>query len=415
MSLRRISGICMECGRVQPVSASEYVCHCALGGNLSIRYTDAPTSPESVRFAISNATTDSLWRYEVLLPASSAFASGLTVGRTPLYDVGMVNEAHLLFKDDSRNPSGSLKDRATEVVLAFAREQGVREVIVASTGNAAASTACIGAAMRLSVSIIVPRDVPDAKLAQAIAYGARVFKVDGDYDDAFELSRKITETHGTFNRNTGLNPFTREGKKTCAFEIAEQLGWISPEWVIVPTGDGNILSGVWKGFRELNHLKVITGSPRLVAAQAESSNAICRALDLHRRGHVGQCPPVTPSTIADSISVRKPRDGTAAVSALIESCGLALCVSDAEIIAAVHQLASTWGLFVEPSSAAAFAAFQQLSQRGQFKRGDRVICLLTGTGLKDLRSVSPECSGASIPRIEPDGWRHWPAQLRHIS
>jgi threonine synthase len=397
---------------MQEVSASEYVCHCLLRGNLSILCTDVPASPETILSAISTstATPDSLWRYEPFLPVSSAFASGLAVGRTPLYDVGTVNEVHLFFKDESRNPSGSLKDRATEVVLAFAREQGIREVIVASTGNAAASTACIGAAMRLTVNVIVPRDVPDVKLAQAIAYGARVFKINGDYEDAFELARKITEIHGTFNRNTGLNPFTREGKKTCALEIAEQLGWSSPDWVIVPTGDGNILSGIWKGFCELRALKITAGLPRLVAAQAESSNAISRALDVHRGFHPGPHRVVAPSTIADSISVRKPRDATAAVGALIGSRGFGFSVSDADIITAIHQLASTWGLFVEPSSAAAFATFQQLTLRGHFNPGDRVICLLTGTGLKDLRPALLEGSDARISRIEPNDWRHWPPQ-----
>ncbi|CAO3439375.1 threonine synthase [Azospirillum doebereinerae] len=396
---------CLTCGRTHRLSATTGICNCERRGNLAVRY---PLDSARRRALLDSTAADepSLWRYAPLLPVERRFSSRLAVGRTPLLDCGDVGGARLHIKDETRNPSGSLKDRASEVVAAVAAAHGLRDVIVASTGNAAASLACVAASAGLRAVIVVPQTVPQAKLAQILAYGATVYRVAGGYDDAFALVEAVSRERGLFNRSTGLNPFTREGKKTCALEIAEQLGWRAPDWVIVPTGDGNILSAVWKGFRELAALGILSAVPRLVAAQSVASSVIART----HGAHSALPPPgAAEDTIADSIAVEQPRDGVAALMALRCSDGLAVEVDDRAIVAAVRHVASRFGLFVEPSSAAAFAAFERLSEAGLIERGQRVVCLATGTGLKDPRPVlaaaSPEALGGVAPLVQPGDWR----------
>ncbi|HYH19573.1 MAG TPA: threonine synthase [Azospirillum sp.] len=396
---------CVACGRSHRLSATAGTCGCDRRGTLAVRYPLDAARRAALLDRVA-AGDRSLWRYAPLLPVEPRFASRLAVGGTPLLDCGEVGGvfggARLFLKDETRNPSGSLKDRASEVVVAVASAHGLREVIVASTGNAAASLACVAASAGLRAVIVVPRTVPQAKLAQILAYGATVYRVDGTYDDAFALVESASRAHGLFNRSTGLNPFTREGKKTCALEIAEQLGWRAPDWVIVPTGDGNILSAVWKGFRELAALGLLRTVPRLVAAQSVASAGIARAFGAHP---ALPPPDSAAATIADSITVDEPRDITAALPALGESGGLAVEVDDRAIVAAVRTVAARFGLFVEPSSAAAFAAFERLGAAGLVGRGQRVVCLATGTGLKDLRPVlsaaSPEALADIAPLVRP--------------
>lgn len=263
---------CIGCGRRHDVWPGVYHCTCERQENLAIGYDLGPTTRAALLQSVAE-NENSLWRYAPLLPIDRRYRSPLNVGWTPLYDFGEYARTRFFLKDETRNPSGTLKDRASEVVIAAAAAHDIADVIVASTGNAAASLACIGAAAHIHVTILVPRTVPDAKLAQIVAYGAAVYKVDGTYDDAYALAQKVSAAKGIFNRSTGLNPFTREGKKTCAFEIAEQLKWQAPDWVIVPAGDGNILSALWKGFEELAALGLLPSLPRMVAAQAAAFRA----------------------------------------------------------------------------------------------------------------------------------------------
>jgi threonine synthase len=396
--LRTTRADCVACGREHRLSARSGHCDCERRENLSVRYPlDPATRSELLRTVGENQP--SLWRYAPILPVDARFGSRLKVGWTPLLDCGDVGGTHLYIKDETRNPSGSLKDRASEVVVAVAVAHGIADVIVASTGNAAASLACIAASAGIRATILVPESAPPAKLAQIMAYGASVYRVAGSYDDACSLALKVSENFELFNRSTGINPFTREGKKTCALEIAEQLGWQAPDWVLVPTGDGNILSAVWKGFQELAALGLLTSLPRLAAVQSAASCAIVKAYGPHPARHRPD------RTIADSITVDEPRDRTAALAALSASDGLAVEVDDHAIVDAVQALASRFGVFVEPSSAAAFAAFEFLNQAGQFKRGHRVVCLATGTGLKDLRGVLTPGRVDALPLVDPDDWQ----------
>lgn len=390
---------CVACGRRHDLKPESCQCDCARKENLSVYCDLGPATRAAMLKSVAD-NAYSLWRYAPLLPVDRQFGSHLGVGWTPLYDVGEYLGTQLFLKDETRNPSGSLKDRASEVVVAVAAAHGIGDVIVASTGNAAASLACIGAAAGVHVTILVPLTIPAAKLAQIQAYGASVYRVDGTYDDAYELARQVSVAQDLFNRSTGLNPFTREGKKTCSFEIAEQLGWQAPDWVIVPTGDGNILSGIWKGFQELAALGLLPTLPRLVAVQSAASDVIARSFDPEWARIAPTPGPL--HTIADSITVTEPRDMTAALLALSASRGTAFVVDDAEIVAAVRLLASGFGVFCEPSSAAGFAAFERLRQRGDIKPHERVVCIVTGNGLKDLRAVSNQ---DVVPTIAPDAWQ----------
>ncbi|MFD7729446.1 threonine synthase [Kitasatospora phosalacinea] len=374
---------CCLCDRPAGGAGGAAACDCEPAPNRRAVTEPPPTARE---FLDSLAGRD-LWRYQALLPARREHGSGLQVGGTPLLDLGTaLDGVRLRAKDETRNPSGSLKDRATEVALAVARAHGHHEVVAASTGNAGASMACIAAAQGLRATVFVPAAAPPAKLTQIRAYGAELRTVDGSYDEAFDRAVAHAREHGLYCRNTGVNPYTREGKKTCALEIAEALGWDVPDWVVVPCGDGNILSGIGAGFAELADLGLLPGVPRLIAAQAASSDSIRRswAAALARGGRVDREPvPVTPATAADSIAVSRPRDHLAAVRALLRSDGLAAAVAEEEIRWAAGELARRFGLWVEPSTAAGYAALARLRREGTVREGDSAVLLLTGTGLKD--------------------------------
>jgi threonine synthase len=335
-----------------------------------------------------------VFRYQPLLPVSRLeLAAPLRVGWTPLYEAprlgAMAGLKNLRLKDDGQNPSASFKDRAGAVALVRARETGARVLCGASTGNAGSSMACLAASVGMPCVIFVPEKAPAAKIAQLLVFGAKVLAVKGSYDDAFDLCMAVCARRGWFNRNTGHNPFTREGKKTVAFEIFEQLGRI-PEWVVVATGDGNILSGAWKGFRDLQEAGIADGTPKMLCAQSEESAAISAAArQLQAAGGTPdwtkvEIAPVRATTLADSISVDIPRDGLAAVRAVVESGGAAVTVPDAEILAAIPEIARGAGVFAEPAASCAWAALKKAAREGIVRPEETVVCLITGNGLKDV-------------------------------
>ncbi len=392
---------CIACSTEQRTDFAGFVCP-VCGGNLEITYDHADIAPVF-------GAGDGMFRYEALLPCSDPGRTlPLKIGGTPLYRAERLGASagleNLWLKDETGNPSSSIKDRASAVALLRAREIGADTVAVASTGNAGSSTACLAAAMGLHAVVFVPESAPPAKLAQALAYGARVLAVRGSYDDAYDLCLNVCEERGWFNRSTGFNPFTREGKKTSSFEVWEQLGQV-PDRVIVPTGDGNILSGVWKGWRDLHAAGLIERLPKIDCAQSKGSDAICRTIERVRSS--GQDPEwdsielesVAADTIADSISVDRPRDGLAAVRAVIESGGEAVTVSDEDILAAIGELASASGIFAEPAAAAPWAAAKRLVEDGRIDQDETVVLLITGNGLKDVAAVpagKPELIDADI-------------------
>jgi threonine synthase len=357
------------------------------------------------RDALASNRETTLWRYRDLLPiAPDTIVPPLAVGWTPLYhaprlaqDLG-IRQAWV--KDDGANPTGSLKDRASTMVVAHALEKGVRVVSTASTGNAAAALAGVGASVNhtpLEIIIFVPATAPEAKIAQLLVYGATVLLVEATYDTAFDLCYEMCVSENWYCRNTGINPYTSEGKKTVAFEIAEQLNWQVPDVVIVSVGDGSIIGGVHKGLRELQQLGWIERVPRLIGVQAEGSSPLVKAWQ-NNQSAVDMQPQVV-HTIADSISAGLPRDRVKAMRAVRETNGAFVAVTDAAIIAAIPTFARLTGVFAEPSTSAIYAGAKQALEQGYLQPDESVVFISTGNGLKDVRRAQESVSGGL--RVQP--------------
>jgi len=390
---------CIRCGKDHKYQDTKYNC-AACGGNLQVLY-DYNLIKKRLNYDVLKDNPErSIWRYLDILPvASIKNIPPVQVGWTPLYraeklgaEAGVPN---LYIKDDGRNPSASFKDRASAVVTARALELREKVITTASTGNAASSLACLTASLDMKTVIFVPQTAPAAKIAQLLVFGAVVIMVEGTYDDAFDLCLKASAEYGWYNRSTGINPLTREGKKTCSFEICEQLNWETPDKVFVPVGDGNIISGIWKGFVEFHRLGIIERLPQLVAVQAEHSDAVKRAFESG-----GDIQPVSGLTIADSISVSVPRDGLAAVMAIKDSEGFAVSVTDAEILAAIPRIARGSNVFAEPAAAATYAGLLKAVREGRMKSNESVVLLITGNGLKDVQSAMKSVGKPYL--IKPD-------------
>jgi threonine synthase len=315
---------------------------------------------------------------------------------------------HLWLKDESRNPTASFKDRASAVVVTRAQELKSDIVVTASTGNAGAALAGVAAAVGQKAVIFAPKSAPQAKVAQLLVFGARVILVDGTYDDAFDLTIKASQEFGWYCRNTGYNPFTLEGKKTAAFEIWEWWAEAHRDWhkkdspldnhspltIFVSVGDGNIISGIHKGFKELLTLGWIPNMPRIVGVQAAGSAAIANAF----HADTETITPVSATTIADSISVDLPRDGIRAIRAAKETDGTYITVTDDEIIQSIAELGGM-GVFAEPAGAAAYAGLVKAAGEGAVGSEDPILMLNTGSGLKDVRAAMQAVQPAPI--IEP--------------
>lgn len=377
------------------------------GENLDVVYDYDYIKKHFNKADLKNNRDYSIWRYAPILPVKTLdHIPPLQIGWTPLYksrklgkNIGLDN---LYFKDDGRNPSASFKDRASAVALVRAIEDGAQIITGASTGNAGSSMACLCASVGMPAVIFVPENAPEAKIAQLLIFGAKVFAVRGTYDDAFDLCIKVSEEFGWINRNTGYNPFTREGKKTCAFEICEQFDWKALDRVFVSVGDGNIISGLWKGFRDLFNLGFIDKIPRLYGVQSEKSNSVFLSVKVCKLDPDAdiKISAVKATTIADSISVDVPRDGQMAVRAILETDGDAVQVSDEDILSAVKLLGKNEGIFAEPAGATAYAGVRKLAIMGDLPEDETIVAVVTGNGLKDVASAL-KVAGEPI-KIDPD-------------
>ena len=373
-------------------------------GTLDILYDYERLRTELDRDALAASPLTDCWRYKALLPLDAADrVPPLKVGGTALYAAPRLAERlgmrRVWVKDDGANPTGSLKDRASTLVVARALAQGIRTVSTASTGNAAAALAGVGASVpAVEVVIFVPQTAPPAKIAQLLVYGAKVLLVEGSYDDAFDLCMEVCAAEGWYSRNTGVNPFTTEGKKTAALEIAEQLGWQPPDAVAVSVGDGSIISGVHKGFADLQRLGWIDKMPRLIGVQAAGSAVLA---DAWRQGLAAQDIRRRPaSTLADSIASELPRDRAKALRAVRETDGAFVTVSDAEILAAIPQLAQQAAVFAEPAAAAALAGAIRARHSGILEPEESLCILSTGNGLKGVARAQQAVAGGV--RVKPD-------------
>jgi threonine synthase len=396
---------CSLCGTEYSPEDVTYTCP-KDGGNLNVilNYDEikAKFSPDN----FMDLPEASLWRYLNLLPVTDPGGLGTPLRRagwTPVYKSTRLADKlclqDLWIKDESPNPTASFKDRASAIVVARAAQIGAEITVAASTGNAGAALAGMAAAVGAKAVIFAPKTAPPAKIAQLIVFGAKVLLVDGNYDQAFDLSIEATETFGWYNRNTGFNPFTAEGKKTAAFEIWEQVIRQMPEdgktlTIFVSVGDGNIISGIHKGFKDLHTLGWLPQIPRIIGVQSTGSAAIANAF--HRGDEDIQ--PVQADTLADSISVDLPRDGVRAVRAARETGGTYLTVPDDEILKAIAELGRI-GIFAEPAASTAYAGLVKAVDEQVVAPDDPVLVLSTGSGLKDVKAAMQAVSEA--PVIEP--------------
>jgi len=384
----RLTYQCNDCGFTFDSEKIEYLCpHCANKnkpdfpplGVLKVLYDYNTIKKKGDQLLNSLIEEDFL----SLLPIqSNKSLPNLRVGKTPLYRYRL-DECELIIKDDSLNPTFSFKDRASAIVSAYAKENNIQTIVAASTGNAGSSLAGICAAQKQKAVIFVPAAAPKAKLTQIMLYGAQIVPVAGNYDQAFDLSVAVTQKYGFYNRNTAFNPLTIEGKKTVSFEVIQKMNGEIPDKILVPVGDGVIISGVYKGFEDLLLLGIIPQMPQIIAVQAEGSSNLVD--NLNSENFLSK-----PSkTIADSISVDVPRNFYMAKKYIKKYNGLGIKVSDEEILQASKTLSSLFGIFSEPAASTAFAGYLKLQNQQTIKKHEKVLVLLTGSGLKDLNAVQP--------------------------
>jgi len=405
---------CTICGAEYGVDEVEYVCpHHGDDGILDVVYDYDRIRRHFTPGQLAASDDRSIWRYLPLLPVNGEAAWRLaegtalaSVGWTPIYPASRLAAKlglkHLWVKDDGRQPTASFKDRASAIAVVKTRELGYEIVTTASTGNAAAALSGLCAAIDQPNVIFVPRTAPQAKITQLLVFGATVLLVDGSYDDAFELCLKAAPEFGWYNRNTAYSRYMSEGKKTAAYEICEQLGIANstlqirncdlesrylqaPDAIFIPVGDGCIIGGIHKGFRDLLALGWIDRMPRLIGVQAAGSSPL---VDAWERGLEGwEMEPVEAHSIADSIVAGLPRDRIKALRAVRESEGVFIRVQDEEILDAIPALAQGCGVFAEPAAAAAYAGLVKAVEQGLVGSDERVVVLATGSGLKDIAAA----------------------------
>lgn len=379
---------CVKCGKIYDAVPSLTDCEC--GGILDIVY--------DYDFIKANLTKEKLktrpytmWRYRELLPVEESTPdTPLRVGWSPLYEADRLGKLlgvkKLWVKDDGQNPTASLKDRASAMAVAKAGEAGAEIIACSSTGNAASSLAGNAAAAGLRTFIFVPERAPKGKVAQLMTFGANVISVRGNYEETFELSKKAIDKWGWYNRNAAINPYLSEGKKTVSLEIAEQLGWRMPDYLAISVGDGCTIAGVWKGLKDLYAIGFIDRLPRLISAQAEGCHPINRAI-----ADNADWAPMEEDTLADSIAVGVPRNADKALSAIRESDGIVVNVTDEEIMAAQKLLGTTCGIFGEPAGVTGTAGLKKLCEQGVIGENDTVASVVTGNGLKDVANAIKYC------------------------
>jgi len=376
--------LCPKCGKVETNQP--------LKGVLLIEYDYLSLKKQLNKKHLMNQPAGQFWHYPELLPLkyreqdnkfSFDTIAPIQLDRLHLSDHLILEykseDKNICFFDDTRNPTLSFKDRASSLVALKALQLGISDISVASTGNAASSLAGICTRLGLNAHIFVPASIPEEKLLQIQSFGASVYIVDGNYDQAFDLCVEISAAKNWYNRNTAFNPLTIEGKKSAAYDLFISLKGDLPDYIFIPVGDGVIISGIFKGLWELQQLGWIETLPRLIAVQAEGSDALFRYLK------TGQFKYKIPTTIADSISAGAPRNLYMATYAVKQSDGEALVVSDQEILDAQKILAQRMGLLVEPAAAASFAGYLKFNEKILDK--EEILIMLTGNGLKDVRAL----------------------------
>ncbi len=394
--------VCRECGAHYPLGAAYACVECF--GPLEVSYDLSGVTREQIE-----AGPASLWRYAPLLPVAAYAGTepNLQPGMTKLVRADNLGAAlgmtaPLWIKDDSGNPTHSFKDRVVAVAQSAARRLGLTTLACASTGNLANAVAAAAARAGMGSVVVIPSDLEAGKTVTTATYDGTLLAVKGNYDDVNRLCSEligdpVTETWGFVNVN--LRPYYAEGSKTLGYEVAEQLGWRTPQQVVIPVASGSLLTKVDKAWRELTGLGIIAESPyRVFGAQADGCSPVARAfadgLDVIR--------PVKPDTIAKSLAIGNPADGPYALDAVRRTGGAVASVSDADIVAAIRLLARSEGIFAETAGGVTLATFQRLLATGQASRDAETVLLNTGDGLKTIDAVSGVVGPTAVidPRVD---------------
>ena len=387
---------CVKCGK--EYEATPNLTNCECGGILDIVYDYDYIKTKLTKETLANRRNPTMWRYRELLPVEETTPdTELRVGWSPLYEAPRLAKElgirQLWIKDDGINPTASLKDRASAMAVAKAREAGAEVIACSSTGNAASSLAGNAAAAGLKTYIFVPARAPKGKLAQLLSFGATVISVQGSYEDTFELSKQAIERWGWYNRNAAINPYLSEGKKTVGLEILEQLNWQVPDYIAISVGDGCTIAGLWKGLKDLHAIGFIDRLPKLISAQAAGCWPINRAVETGEPWR-----PMEENTLADSIAVGVPRNADKAIMAIRESGGLTVEVTDREIMDAQKLLGESCGVFGEPAGVTGTAGVKKLREQGRLPSDATVVSVVTGNGLKDVaNAIAARGEPISVP------------------
>ena len=369
--------LCPDCGKAEKNRPLE--------GVLTVEYDYGELKKKLSREAFLKLTPGKFWMYPDLWPVNfQNFRDDQLIKLSLPSDQLLkytIDKKEFWVLDDTRNPTLTYKDRASSLVALKALQLGINEIAAASTGNAGSSLAGICARLGLKARIYVPKNIPEAKRIQIEAYGAKLTVVDGDYDKSFDVCLEESSKNNWYNRNTGYNPLTIEGKKSAAYDVFISSQGNIPDVIFVPVGDGVIISGIYKGFKELLTLSWIDKLPKLIAVQSTGSDALIRFLNTGRFEYKPA------NTIADSISAGAPRNLYMAADAVKESNGFAIAVTDEEILSAQKKFITQTGILCEPSSASVYAAYKKLLFACKLNPTDKILLLITGNGLKDIESL----------------------------
>ena len=381
---------CRECGREYDI-APIYTCEWCFGP-IEVAYDYDAIRASITREKIA-AGPPSLWRYAELLPVEGDPAVDLGTGFTPLVKADRL--AHELglgevwVKNDTRNPTNSFKDRVVSVALSKALEFGFKVAACASTGNLANSVAAHAARAGLKSYVFVPSNLEQGKIVTTAVYGGNLVAINGNYDDVNRLCAELAGVYQWAFVNVNMRPFYAEGSKTLAFETAEQLGWRTPDHVVVPIASGSLLTKIRKGFEELHKVGLLDEEPRVrvSGAQALGCSPVAQAF----LENADTIRPVKPDTIAKSLAIGNPADGYFALDVVRSTGGGMAAVTDDEIVEGMRLLARTEGIFAETAGGVTVATLKKLAADGTIRPDERVVVYITGHGLKTLEAVSPTC------------------------
>jgi len=400
---------CLDCGKeYSNPKESLYRCEKCEGGSLEIIY-DYDKIAHKINIKILEKRKIGVWKYKELLPVrDSSKIITLGEGGTKLHECKRLAEVlgieKIYAKDETRNPTGTFKDRPATVGISKALELGAKTVAIASDGNAGPATAAYAAKAGLKCYVFMPSTTPVERIVQVQMFGGKVILVKGTVSDCIDILTNVQDGYGWHQLTTAIpsNPYQAEGSKTIAYEICEDLGWNVPDWVVIPVGGGGLLTSNWKGFKEFFELGIIKKLPKVAAVQAKGCAPVVKVYNNNKEKieNWGK-----PKTIAITIGVPYPLDGATALKSIRESKGTATAVSDEEILNMEKLLAQTEGIFAEPAGAASLAGVKKLIKKGIIGNKEKVVFEVTGTGLKDLKSAmkmheKPPCIKAEPKEVK---------------